>query len=351
MINFSQVFGELTNAGAIAVGGFDLVHLKDSSVWASHLERFKSWIASGRMGEMSYLQKRSEERLDPFKWYGDAQSVICCAFPYPATVGAPDEPKFASYLTNSDYHLTLKKVVTEVLEKLNINRSMYRIAVDTSPILERSLAALSGLGWIGKNTLLIHPKYGSYFFLLEIFFQEEFGRSPELLPNYCGHCNRCIEGCPTTAIDEFGLDARKCVSYHTLENRGEWIVATEELKHLGSWVAGCDICQQVCPFNMKRMRLEHFQKPDFHLNWDELMDLNPDQFRKFSKGTALSRVKPDMWDRNRAIAFLNWLHTDGKEGRKYLPKVERALENASGLSKRYWKEAYLLLQEDEKRIP
>src|SRR5690606_9214103 len=124
----------------------------------------------------------------------------------------------------------------------------WKVCVDTSAVLERSWAALSGLGWIGKNTLLIHPQYGSYLFLAEVLLSVRTGEGPKPLKDYCGNCTRCLSACPTGALEPHWLKSQDCIAYLTLEKRGAWDKNEEFKRKMGTWVAGCDLCQEVCPF-------------------------------------------------------------------------------------------------------
>jgi epoxyqueuosine reductase len=170
------------------------------------------------------------------------------------------------------------------------------------------------LGWIGKNSLLIHPQFGSYLFLAEVLIDQATGRGPSPLPNYCGKCTRCLEGCPTRAFTAPRvLDSNRCISYLTLEKRGELTVAEESRSAMGTWIAGCDICQEVCPFNTKAGRkalnsAESEGLPDQAIslkNWRGLLLESEEQYRLRVKNSSLSRVKPAHFRRNLAHSLTN----------------------------------------------
>jgi len=191
----------------------------------------------------------------------------------------------------------------------------WKVCVDTSAILERSWAALAGLGWIGKNTLLIHPQYGSYLFLAEVLINKKTGQGPKLLPNYCGNCTRCLDACPTQAFSSAGvLNSNRCVSYWTLEKRGELHLSEEDQKKMGTWVAGCVRCQEVCPFNTKPVRAAEKALPlsdqpapsavDLH-DWQGLLNETEEAYKARVKNSALARVKPAQFRRNLEIVFRN----------------------------------------------
>lgn len=276
---------------------------------ARHVERYDSWIASGYAGEMEYLRRGRDRRADPRLVFPKAQSVFCVAMPYwKAAIGdGRTGPRYARYLKGRDYHEQLAENLESLLREVRIEHPEleWKICVDTSAILERSWAALAGLGWIGKNTTLINPKYGSYLFIAEALLSEPVGRGPNPLPNYCGNCTRCLDACPTRAFAGAGLlDARRCISYWTLENRGKLAISDQERSKVGAWVAGCDVCQEVCPFNTKPVR-ESADDPVRPDDWETLLRETPEEYRARARESALSRVKPGQFSRNLAIALAN----------------------------------------------
>jgi epoxyqueuosine reductase len=307
---FQTLFENVRAAGFPLVGAVDLDLAAET--FAEHGRRYADWIAKGFHGEMGYLERGLERRLDPRKVFPTARSVLACAIPYrrspPNSSSVADSPRYARYLQGPDYHQHLPRILGEALEQwadalvaVGEHRPSWKICVDTSAVLERSWAALCGIGWIGKNTLLIHPQYGSYLFLAVAFIDRPSGRRPEPLPNYCGKCTRCLEGCPTSAIVAPGdLDSRKCVSYLTLEKRGPWSLGDEERSKVGNWVAGCDICQEVCPFNLKPVRMPETWPADERdsaliTDWERLSGETEEQYRARIAQSALSRIKyPDM---------------------------------------------------------
>ena len=183
----------------------------------------------------------------------------------------------------------------------------WKVCVDTSAVLERTWGAITGLGWLGKNTLLIHPKHGSYFFIGVAFLNLASENPPRLLANYCGSCTRCLHSCPTEAFREPGrLDARKCISYLTLEKRGAFSPDEEKRVASSNWVAGCDICQEVCPFNQKPARLPDppmqgkDSVSDQH-DWAQLLNESDAEYETRIKNTALDRVSREQFKRNLAV--------------------------------------------------
>ena len=302
-------------------GALDLEKaLSPDGEFAEHLKRFDSWIAQDFSGEMGYLRRGRERRADPRIVFPEAKSIFCVAIPYerqaPGKVGGP---RYARYLRGRDYHEVLAERLEKFMQKLAENQPdlKWKVCVDTSAILERSWAALAGLGWIGKNTTLINPKLGSYLFLGEVLINRLVERGPSPLPNYCGHCTRCLTACPTSAFVEAGsLDSRRCISYWTLEKRGALELKQEDRNAMGTWVAGCDICQEVCPFNIKPSResvsgidpeTPYVLQPDSTQlqSWVELLRETPEQYKERVKESSLSRVKPAQFSRNLAIALSN----------------------------------------------
>jgi epoxyqueuosine reductase len=265
-----------------------------------HGSHFAEWIRGGFHGEMRYLERRLPERLDPKKWFPNLQAAICVARPYRAKAQGAQGFRWARYLAGADYHLTMKRDFERALaEWASIwdgkARPNWKVGVDTAPIMERSWAAWSGLGWIGKNGCLIHPQFGSYLFLAVAFVDIRFEQGPRKVPNYCGPCEKCLIGCPTGAFIKPGLlDSKKCIAYWTLEERGDRELDEPSQRALGTWVAGCDLCQEVCPFNRKAEK-----KDDAPIEDLSPIFLAPDTgYAERVKGRALDRVKPEMMQRN-----------------------------------------------------
>ena len=177
-----------------------------------------------------------------------------------APVGSGPETgvRYARYLRGKDYHLEIAEKLERVMQNVAKNHPslQWKVCVDTSAVLERAWAAAAGLGWIGKNTMLIHPQYGSYLLLGEVLINQRVENSSSPLKDYCGNCARCLNACPTRAFTQPRvLDATRCISYWTLEKRGELALSVQDQSAVSNWVAGCDICQEVCPFNTKSERL------------------------------------------------------------------------------------------------
>lgn len=282
----------------------------------AHAERFRRWLADGRHDRMAYLARAPERRADPRLLFPDAKGIFCVAAPYGPVAdqkdGAPAAgAEYALYLRGRDYH----EAMTEKLEALlrAASRTVpfkYKICCDTSAVLERSLAHIAGLGFIGKNTCLIHPKFGSYLFLAEAFLDVSPSGAPAPMRDHCGKCERCLAACPTRALAEpHGLDARRCVSAWTLERRGALDLSDADLSALGRRVAGCDACQSVCPFNRKPRPAIWPEFADYGLDatatadWVSLLSEGEEEYRIRVRHSALSRVKPAQFRRNLALAL------------------------------------------------
>jgi len=231
-------------------------------------DEFRAWIQSGRHGEMTWLARNVEVRLDPRAFVPGARSLIMVADLYaergrlrsderaakvPSGEGRR-RGRVARYAQGDDYHVVMKKRLHALCDRLRerFPREMFRAFVDTAPVLEREHAARAGLGWIGKHTLLIHPRLGSCMFLGGVATTLAIQPAPEQreIADHCGTCTRCIDACPTGAISPYSIDATRCISYLTIEHRSS--IAPELRPLMGDWLFGCDICQEVCPHNGPR---------------------------------------------------------------------------------------------------
>jgi epoxyqueuosine reductase len=278
---------------------------------ADDFGRYQKWVAQGMAGEMRYLtDRRAEVRRDPRNLLPGAQSIICVGKLY--NQAAPPEQAgraiFSRYAWGRDYHDVLRDALEQLADKLSaVEPHNWKVCVDTAPLLERSYARQAGLGWIGRNTCLINEPLGSWFFLGELITTLELEPdSPP--PDRCGTCTRCIEACPTQALVPDGegwtLDARRCIAYLNIELRGP--IPEEQRPWLGSRVFGCDICQEVCPWNA---RAPETNDPAFRPLYDpeppldDLAALSADEFRERFQGTPVMRVKHTGLLRNVAAAL------------------------------------------------
>ncbi len=263
------------------------------------LQAFHAWLEAGYAGQMSYLHTRREAYSHPRYVLEGCRSIVMLALPYgPSSRSATTEhAKVARYAQGSrDYH----DVITDKLKLLRTwlleqqPQCNVRGVVDTAPLLERELAAAAGLGWIGKNTLLLNRQWGSYFFLAALLTDLELHSDESDEHSYCGTCTACLEACPTGAFPQpFVLDATRCISYLTIEHRGAIDPALQQ--QLSGWVFGCDICQQVCPWNR---RVPENSQPEFaprddlqNLDLVELLGLDEAAFRQRFRQTPLWRAK------------------------------------------------------------
>jgi epoxyqueuosine reductase len=233
--------------------GFELAGIASAGPVADY-SRYQTWIEQGYAGEMRYLtDRRAGVRADVRNLLPSARSVICVGKRYNTSYEPQPGGRISRYAAGPDYHNVLKERLERVVQKLLATEQFeYKIGVDTAPLLERSLAREAGLGWIGKNTCLINEPQGSWFFLGEIATSLELAPGvPQ--PDRCGSCTRCIEACPTQALvphgEEWTLDSRRCISYLTIELRGP--IPEQMHAGIGDRVFGCDICQEVCPWNSR----------------------------------------------------------------------------------------------------
>lgn len=289
--------------------GFEFVGFARAERLDDEARRLEAWLRKGAHGRMAYMENHFDLRIDPTQLVPGAKSVICLTFNYfnPGKQQDPEAPKISQYAYGEDYHFVVKDKLKALLAFMqeNIGAVQGRCFVDSAPVLEREWARRSGIGWNGRHTLTIHPKRGSFSFLAEIICD-----LPLLYDNpiqdHCGTCRRCIDACPTEAIGPEGyfLDASKCISYLTIELRDE---IPESFKgKMDNWMFGCDVCQDVCPWNRFSKRHEEpaFQPhPDLlkmgRRDWQEI---TVDVFGKIFKKSAVKRVKYSGLVRN--IRFL-----------------------------------------------
>jgi len=233
--------------------GFDACGISRAEYLADDAQRLEIWLTGRHHAGMSYMEHHADKRTDPEKLVEGARSVISVLLNYYPSHRQqhPDAPVIAMYAYGKDYHKVIRKKLTALLKFMQISFPPVkgRGFVDSAPVLDRAWAARSGLGWIGKNTNLISPEAGSYFFIGSLIVDIPL-RYDKPITDFCGDCNRCIRACPTSAIlSDRVLDAGKCISYLTIENKGE--IDTEFRGKFQNRVFGCDICQEVCPWNRK----------------------------------------------------------------------------------------------------
>jgi epoxyqueuosine reductase len=283
---------------------------------ATDVERYRRWIDAGFAGEMRYLtDRRAQVREDPRRLMPSAKSIICVGkvynWPAPYSTSFSDDARawISRYAWGDDYHHSMREAMTQLVDKIRHDFDFeWKICVDTAPLLERSYARLAGLGWIGRNTCLINQQLGSWIFLGEILTSLEL-EPDETVPDRCGTCRRCIDACPTQAIvpsgDSFTIDSRLCISYLTIELRGE---IPEQLRdEMGPHVFGCDICQDVCPWNRRAAASDdpHFAPRLQTPNLEQMASLSEEQFREMFRGAPVTRARYSGFLRNVAIAMGN----------------------------------------------
>ena len=287
--------------------GFAAVGISGATFLEKESQHLKEWLDNGYHGEMQYMENHFEKRVDPRKLVEGAKSVISVLYNYyPKEKQKKDTYKISKYAYGKDYHYVVKEKLNHLLEfiKTEIPGVNGRAFVDSAPVMDKVWAAKSGLGWIGKNTNLISKEFGSFAFIGELIIDLELDYDSVSIKDYCGNCSKCIDACPTQALTPYVLDARKCISYLTIEKKGD---LPQEIKgKWKDWIFGCDICQDVCPWNSKTKPnnepqfqisdlLKNMKKEDWH-------NLNKQTFQKLFKNSPVERTKFEGLIRN--IKFL-----------------------------------------------
>jgi epoxyqueuosine reductase len=303
--------------------GFDLVRFTTSQLNAAAFSHYESWVTQGRAGEMTYMTREPNHRRSAEALLPGAQSVICLAVNYYRMERPglqPSKPReetgqVARYAYGRDYHKVIKKMLKGLVQQLSDHYSDHdwRGTVDTAPILERAYAEQSGLGYIGKNANLITKEYGSWVFLAEIVTTKPLATAAPTQTeptDTCGHCRLCLDICPTGAlVGPSELDANKCISYLTIENRG---AIPEELRPLiGDWLYGCDLCQEICPKNVRAQAtdVEDLQVKRIggdHQLLQEILEIRTKEaFDEKFAGSAMRRAKREGLVRNACVVAAN----------------------------------------------
>lgn len=299
-----------------ATCGFDLVGIARAGMQPD-FGRFREWVNRGLAGEMRYLtDHRADLRQSPDALLPGAKSVICVGVvyngpePYSARFAEPERAWISRYAWGDDYHDLLRAKLEDLNCRLQQTEPFSsRVCVDTAPLLERSIAKRAGLGWIGKNTCLINQRIGSWFFLGELITTLDL-EPDSAPPDRCGTCSRCIDACPTSAIipspdGRFELDARLCISYFTIELRSA--IPEDQRIAIGQHVFGCDICQDVCPWNRRAAVTAEpgFAPREFAPDLERLAQIGEEEFRRMFRHSPVSRAKYRGYLRNVAIAMGN----------------------------------------------
>ena len=296
--------------------GFDIVRFGPADP-GDHGDRFADWIDQGRHGEMDYLTKNQERIVNPRTWRPEARSAISAGVDYGGPPGElPGGGRIARYATGRDYHRWLKKKVMKLrsnLAQMGMPEKSMHGGTDALPVLERALAVRAGVGFLAKSSMVISPSNGPYLLLSELLVDQEL---PHDLPSpgSCGNCTACLDACPTNAIvAPFQLDARRCLSYSTIEHRG--FSAPEMREAQGDWLFGCDICLEVCPFTArsKRRKLSGADRPaDLQPHkvvetWTlvDVLEMDEARYQSDFVGTAMRRATRSGMRRNAAVVLGN----------------------------------------------
>jgi len=311
--------------------GFELVGIAPATP-ADGFDHLRAWLDRDFAGGMTYMDRQAEARRHPASILPAVRSVVMVALNYHCRPRNADREnqetaRVASYALGADYHDVLRGKLNELLAwvQTEVPGTQGRGVVDTAPLLERDFARRAGLGWFGKNTMLIHKRLGSFFFLGALLVDLALQPDTPFDANHCGTCTACLDACPTQAFaGPYQLDARKCISYLTIELRGP---TPEELRPgIGEWLFGCDVCQDVCPWNRKApFGVEPALQPSEDLiaiDPAELLGLDEAAFRRRFRGTALWRTKRQGLLRNAVLVLGN------RGDAQAVPALERALDDA-----------------------
>lgn len=293
--------------------GFDACGIAQATALEEESAHVEQWLESDCEGEMGYLTRNKEKRYDPRLLVEGTKSIVTVLYNYypKQRIGDSDKFKIAKYAYGADYHDVLKRKMHQLLEGIEAQTGKLegtRLFVDSAPVLDRAWAVRCGLGFIGKNTTLIHPKKGSFFFIGHLFLPIELEGTGKPLTNRCGRCTKCLDACPSGALEApFHIDARKCISYLTIEYKGS--LAGIDPKTFNGWMYGCDICQDVCPYN--RFALPN-REPDFQpserliaMHDEDWKRLSKEDFDALFKHSAVQRAGYEGLKRN--IDFLSYL--------------------------------------------
>lgn len=304
MSTFSQKNTQIVKQTAKQLG-FDYCGIAKAEFLADDAKKLENWLKKGMHGKMQYMENYFDLRTDPRKLFPGAKSVITLLKNYfPAQQQNIEAPKIARYAYGQDYHEVIKQQLNTFLNHLTscIGHIAGRGFVDSAPVLERAWAQKSGLGWIGKNGNLIHPKAGSFYFIATLITDLALEYDNPLAKDYCGTCTRCIDACPTQAIlPNKTINGSQCIAYFTIELK-DLLIPDEQKGKFKNWMFGCDICQEVCPWN-------RFSKPTnepaftpipeiLELSTNEWLQLNEEAFKKIFKHSPLKRSKYSGIQRN-----------------------------------------------------
>lgn len=308
MIESKEIISEL--APLIEESGFDLYGICDAKIPEEDQKNILTWVQDGKHGKMDWYPKNMDLRLRFENLGFEPKSVIALGTLY----NDPEYDRilktmsfrFSRYAVGEDYHRVLRRIASPLLEELRkkFPSNRFRQGVDSLPVPEKVLAREAGLGWQAKNTNLIHPEFGSFFFITVILTDLPIAVANIPVKDRCGTCTACIDACPTKALAPYQIDAGKCISHHTLEDR------SEKIPNTFGWIAGCDICQDVCPWNQVKARKKGIQTRREELNTrslfredpNSILDLDKKGFDRVFQDSAISRMNYEMFRRNVELA-------------------------------------------------
>ncbi len=282
--------------------GFSFCGIARAVFLEDEAPKLEEWLKRGYQGKMSYLENHFDKRLDPTLLVPGAQSVVSLIYNYFPEKELEGQLKVARYAYGEDYHFVIKEKLKEFIWRIQeaVGEVNGRAFVDSAPVMERAWAQRSGLGWIGKNSLLLNRQMGSYFFLAELIIDLKLEPDGPV-KDYCGTCTACMDACPTDAIGEpYVVDGSKCISYFTIELKEE--IPAEMKGKFENWIFGCDICQEVCPWN--RFAQPHTEKrflphPDLReMSSSDWQELTEEVFQKIFKKSAVKRTGWEGFQRN-----------------------------------------------------
>ena len=307
-LNFSVRYTELIKSKALELG-FMFCGISKADFLHDEAKKFEAWLKNDYQGKMDYMNNHFDKRLDPRLLVDDAKSVVSLLLNYyPEETQIEGTPKISKYAYGQDYHFIIKDKLKDLFQFIQdeIGEVGGRVFVDSAPVMDKAWAKKSGLGWMGKNANIIHPKNGSFFFIAELILDLEL-EADGPMKDYCGTCTKCIDACPTEAIVQpYVVDGSKCISYLTIELK-DAIIPSQFKAQMDDWMFGCDVCQDVCPWN-------RFSKPHneskfnphenlLKMNKADWQDLTQDIFKELFKNSAVKRTKFDGLKRN--IGFLS----------------------------------------------
>lgn len=278
--------------------GFHKVGIAKAAKTKQEQERLNQWLDQKKHADMEWIENRKSERGNIFNYFSEAKTVISLGMNYYVGKDQSDltsDFKFSNYAWGDDYHLVIKSKLFSLLEFIKNKKPNVKglVCVDTAPIMEKVWAQRAGLGWQGKHTNLISTDFGSWLFLGEIIIDFELEPDDPFTKDLCGSCTACIDACPTHALGEYELDSGKCISYLTIEHRGDFIEGHDDLD---GWIYGCDICQEVCPWNISFSKIseEKYFEPrtDIINNTDQKwLEIDQEKFSTTFKKSAAKRTK------------------------------------------------------------